>query len=302
MPDTVQRKGQIASYGGQAVIEGVMMRGSRSFAVSLRRPEGDIALVRGELSGWLYRGPLIRKPFLRGVINLWDALVLGTKALMISAEAAMGEGQHTSPLAAWSSLALGLALGVGLFILLPSLLANLFPGALSSVWVSSALEGLIRLFLVVSYIWAVGQLPAIRRVFAYHGAEHKTINAYELGLPLTIEAVQSASTQHVRCGTSFILTLILITVLAFAPLSQLPFVWRLTSRIGLLPVIAGTAYEITRLSARFAHRRWMRWLVAPNLALQRLTTREPDTAMLEVAIAALEAVLADEKVMSSTST
>ena len=282
------------NYGGQAVIEGVMMRGSRTVAIALRHPEGQIVVETEPLNETLYRGPISRIPFLRGLVMLWDALGLGTKALMMSADVAAGEEVSLSGPASWGTALLGIGLGVGLFMLLPSFLVGLFAVYIPSEWLSSLLEGIVRLFMVVGYIWAVGHVPDIRRVFAYHGAEHKTINAYEAGVPLTVNEVRPFSTAHTRCGTAFLLTLVVLTVLVFAPFSLPSLALRLLSRIALLPVITGLAYEFIRLSARFADRRWMQVLSAPNLALQRLTTREPDDGMLEVAIKALKAVIASE--------
>ena len=282
------------NYGGQAVIEGVMMRGSRTVAIALRHPEGQIVVETEPLNETLYRGPISRIPFLRGLVMLWDALGLGTKALMMSADVAAGEEVSLSGPASWGTALLGIGLGVGLFMLLPSFLVGLVAAYIPSEWLSSLLEGIVRLFMVVGYIWAVGHMPDIRRVFAYHGAEHKTINAYEAGVPLTVDEVRPFSTAHTRCGTAFLLTLVVLTVLVFAPFSLPSLALRLLSRIALLPVITGLAYEFIRLSARFADRRWMQVLSAPNLALQRLTTREPDDGMLEVAIKALKAVIASE--------
>ncbi|MEA3374775.1 MAG: DUF1385 domain-containing protein [Chloroflexota bacterium] len=282
------------NYGGQAVIEGVMMRGSQTMAVALRRPEGDVVVEKEPLNATLYRGPISRMPFLRGLVMLWDALGLGMKALMTSADVAVGEEASLSGPASWGTALVGIGLGVGLFMLLPSFLAGLLTPYLPSEWLVSLVEGGIRLSLVVGYVWAIGFMPDIDRVFAYHGAEHKTINAYEAGQELTVEAVRPFPTAHTRCGTSFLLTLVLLSVLLFAPLDPPSLLWRLASRLALLPVLAGISYEFIRLTARFADRPWMRIVVGPNLALQRLTTREPDDGMLEVAIAALKAMLADE--------
>jgi uncharacterized protein YqhQ len=286
--------GKPFNYGGQAVIEGVMMRGSRTMAVALRHPKEHIVVKTESLNEALYRGPLSRIPFLRGLIMLWDALVLGMKALMMSADVAAGEEVSLSGPAGWGTGFLGIGLGVGLFMLLPSFLVGLLAPHIPSEWLSSLLEGIVRLFLVVGYIWAIGYLPDIRRVFAYHGAEHKTVNAYEAGARLTVDDVRPFPTSHTRCGTAFLLTVIVLTILIFAPFRQPSLLWRLLSRIVLLPVITGISYELIRLTARLADQPWMRVLVAPNLALQRLTTREPDDGMLEVAIAALKAVLANE--------
>ncbi|RLC56507.1 MAG: DUF1385 domain-containing protein [Chloroflexota bacterium] len=270
-----------------------MMRGSRTLAIALRHPEGHIVVKTEPLNEALYRGPISRIPFLRGLVMLWDALGLGIKALMMSADIAAGEEVSFSGPASWGVTLLGVGLSVGLFMLLPSFLVGLL--AIPLEWLNSLLEGVVRLLLIVGYIWAVGFLPDMRRVFAYHGAEHKTINAYEAGARLTVDDVHPFPLAHTRCGTAFLLTVIVLTILIFAPLDPPSLLWRLLSRILLLPVIVGVAYEFIRLTARLADRPWMRVIIAPNLALQRLTTREPDDGMLEVAIAALKAVLAGEE-------
>ncbi len=284
------------NYGGQALIEGVMMRGSRTMAVALRHPEGNIVVETEPLNEALYRGPLSRIPFLRGLVTLWDALGLGMKALMMSADVAAGEEISFSGPASWGTGLVGIGLGLGLFMLLPSFLVGLLAPYIPAEWLSSLLEGGVRLLLIVGYIWGIGYLPDIQRVFAYHGAEHKTINAYEGGAELTVDGVRSFSKAHTRCGTAFLLTLVVLTVLIFAPFSLPSLAWRMVSRLLLLPVITGIAYEFIRWTARFSDRPWMQVLVAPNLALQQLTTREPDDGMLEVAIASLKAVLKSESV------
>ncbi len=291
-------KEQEFNYGGQAVIEGVMMRGRRRMAVAVRAPSGEILVHTEPLNPALYQGPISRIPFLRGLTMLWDALGLGLKALMWSADVAVGEeegeeGKGFQEAMGWISGAVGLVIGVGLFMVLPSLLVGLLPIPLTPL-ADNLLEGLIRLALMVGYVWAIGYLPDIARVFAYHGAEHKTINAYEDGAPLTVEAVQAYSTAHTRCGTAFLLTVVAVSILVLAPLGQPSLPMRVVSRILAIPLIAGISYEWLRFSARHAHRPWMRPLVGPSLALQRLTTREPDDGMVEVAIRALEAVLAEE--------
>lgn len=278
------------------------MRGSRMMAVAVRAPEGNIVVQTEPLNETLYRGPISRIPFLRGLVSLWDSLGLGTKALMMSADVAMGEEASLSGPVAWGTVVLGVGMGVGLFMALPSFLAGLVAPYLPAEWLTSLLEGIVRLLLIVAYIWVVGHLPDIRRVFAYHGAEHKTIHAYEAGVELSVEEVRPFSTAHTRCGTAFLLTLVVLTMLIFAPFKPPSLLWRLISRIALLPFIAGISYEFIRLTARFADRAWVRALAAPNLALQRLTTREPDDGMLEVAVAALKAVLAGEGVLVGDST
>jgi uncharacterized protein YqhQ len=282
------------------VLEGVMMRGSHTMAVAVRAPNGQIVVKTEPLNEKLYTGPISRIPFVRGLMMLWDALGLGVKALNMSADVAMGEEASLSGPVAWGTMIVGLGLGVGLFMALPSFLAGLIP--LPSEWLSSLVEGIIRLILIVGYIWAITLLPDIKRVFAYHGAEHKTIHAYEAGVELTVENVRSFTTAHTRCGTAFLLTSVLLTFILLAPLGQLPLIWRIASRIVLIPVIAGIAYEFIRLTARFIDRPWMRVLAAPNLALQRLTAREPDDKMLEVAIRALKAVLRSEGILDGEET
>jgi uncharacterized protein YqhQ len=295
--DTVGTKKQETlgwSYGGQAVIEGVMMRGKYNAAIAVRPPEGEI-IVKQEPLGSFYRGFFSKVPFLRGIPLLWDSLGLGMKALFFSAEVV---GQAEDPEFTMSggmglaTGALGLLGGAALFMVLPSFLAGLLVREQALLF--NIVEGLIRLCLLIGYIAAVGQMEDIRRVFAYHGAEHKTINAHEAGAPLTVESVRTFSTTHARCGTAFLLIVVFISILVFAPLGRPAFLIRIASRLLLLPVIAGIAYEVLRFTGKHARNPIIKVIIAPNLALQHLTTREPDDGMLEVAITALETVLAGE--------
>ncbi len=281
---------RIIAYGGQAVIEGVMMRGQRALAIAMRAPDGSIALHKEQISG-LYRSRITRIPFLRGVILLWDALGLGMRALTIAANTQTGEDEKLEGPALYVALGTALAFGVGLFFLLPAGVGSLSERYLGwSSWWSNLLEGVVRLLLLVAYIWAIGFMPDVKRLFGYHGAEHKTINAYEAGAELTPENVANFSVQHARCGTAFLLTLVLLSVLVFTLLGPLPLGWRLASRILLIPVLAGIALEYTRWTANHLKSRVVRWMIAPNLALQALTTREPDRSMLEVAIRSFQAM------------
>ena len=266
-------------------------------AVAVRAPEGDIRLHTEPLNAAIYDGAISRLPVLRGLISLWDALGLGTKALMWSAEIAAGEEEQGGfgEVVGWVAVLLGVGLAVGLFMVLPSLLVGLLPFEMSAL-VDNLLEGFVRTVVIVGYIWAVGWMPDISRVYAYHGAEHKTINAYEDGSPLSIEIVGSYPTAHPRCGTAFLLTVAVISILVFSPLGRPPLLVRIASRILFVPIIAGISYEFTRFSARHSDWFLFRWLLRPSLALQRLTTREPSEDMLQVAVAALEAVLAGEGV------
>jgi len=280
-------------YGGQAVMEGVMMRGKNALAVAVRQPDGEIVMHTEPLDSKIYQGKLSKIPFLRALVALWDVLVLGTRTLMWSATVSMGpemKVEFTGPMA-WGTLAFSLVLGVALFFVTPLLLAGLVEHQISSSFLTNLLEGVIRMAIFIVYIWAIGRVPEIKRVFAFHGAEHKTINAYEAGAELTPRSVARYSTSHLRCGTAFLLTVMVISVLFFAMLGQPPIVLRLLSRILFIPLIAAVAYELIKYTNRHRDNALVRVLSMPNLALQKLTTREPDEKMLEVAILALERVM-----------
>lgn len=275
---------RIITYGGQAVIEGVLMRGQKAMAIAMRAPNGEIVTHQESLAT-VYRSGITKIPFLRGVILLWDALGLGMRALTISANTQTGEDEKLEGPALYLTLGLSLTLGIGLFFLLPAGIGSLAESLLGwNVWWNNLLEGVVRLLLLVGYIWGIGFMPEIRRVFAYHGAEHKTINAYEAGAELTPASVAGFSREHARCGTAFLLTLVLLSILVFTALGPLPVFWRLASRILLLPVLAGIAVEYIRWTANHLDSKVVRWMIKPNLALQSLTTREPDEKILEVAI------------------
>jgi uncharacterized protein YqhQ len=285
---------KMPSYGGQAVIEGVLMRGKRWMAMAMRKPDGSIETIQEELTG-IYQSPIRKIPILRGLILLWDALVLGTRMITVSANVQSGEDDKIEGPALYGTVAFSLLLGIGLFFLAPAGLAQLAEKYLGwNAWTSNLLEGFVRLGFLILYIWAIGFMPDIRRVFGYHGAEHKTINAFEAGADLTPASVARYTTVHPRCGTAFMLTLVLLSIVVFALLGPLPLFWRFTSRILLLPVIAGLAYEYLRFSSNHIESPIMRVLIAPNLWLQKLTTREPDNGMLEVAIQAFNVMKAEE--------
>jgi len=246
------------------------------------------------LSG-IYRNKWLKLPFLRGVIGLWDALGLGMRALTISANIQTGEDQKIEGPALYLTMAFSLALGIGIFFLAPALVGQLGERFLGlNSWWSNLLEGLIRLIFLIAYIWGVGKIDEINRVFAYHGAEHKTINAFEAGVELTPENVARFPLEHTRCGTAFLLTLVLLSILLFSLFGPLPILWRLVSRVLMLPILAGIAYEYIRWTARHLNSKVVRWLVKPNLALQHLTTRTPTADMLEVSIAAFNAMKSRE--------
>jgi uncharacterized protein YqhQ len=282
-------------YGGQAVLEGVMMRGESTCAVAVRTPEGQIRIHSEPLNPVIYQSKVLKLPVLRGLKMLWDSLGLGMKALLWSADVAVGEEQEgvrfSGPIA-WGTVAISLAFGIGLFFLLPAFLTGLIDRAITSSLLSNLLEGLVRLVIIIVYMWAVGLMPDIRRVFGYHGAEHKTINAYEAGADLEPASVARFSTAHTRCGTGFLLVVVVIFILLSTLLGRPPLLLRLLTRLILIPIVAGIAYEWIKFSAHhYKKSAIIRALAAPGLALQRLTTRQPEPAMLEVAIAALNAVL-----------
>ena len=294
-------------YGGQAVLEGVMMRGLRQATVAVRTPAGEIAF-RHEPLNVRRRHVWEHWPFLRGVLMLWDALNLGSRALNFSASVAMAEedesaGGTPQPASKPSdtmisiTVIISLLFGIGLFFVLPTLLASFADRMGATPTVREAIKSVIQLVIFVGYIVAIGQMPEVKRLFGFHGAEHKTINAYEAGTPLTVERVRDFTLIHPRCGTSFLLVVLLINfVVSFLLVRDLPLWARLASHIPLIPLIAAVSYELLRLSAAHYHRRWVRILVAPSLAFQKLTTREPDDQMIAVAIAALLPVLAADGV------
>ena len=275
---------KIITYGGQAVIEGVMMRGQKALAIAMRAPDGNIVIHKENL-GSVYRSKLTKIPFLRGIILLWDALGLGIRALTLSANTQTGEDEKIEGVTLYLTLGVSLAIGIGLFFLLPAGLGGLGERYLGwNPWLANLTEGVVRLILLIGYIWAIGFMPDVKRLFGYHGAEHKTINAYEAGAELTPESVAKFSLEHPRCGTAFLLTLVLISILVFTALGPLSMFWRLASRVLLIPVLAGISVEYIRWTASHLDSPLVRLLIKPNLALQGLTTREPDRGMLEVAI------------------
>jgi uncharacterized protein YqhQ len=285
-------------YGGQAVIEGVMMRGRKSMAVAVRDPSGKIVLHSEPLKGGFYDSVWRRTPFVRGLLILADTLILGTRTLMYSANVALSEEEveFSTPMIV-ATVVLSLGFGIGLFFVVPLLLVGFLDRYVASDVVSSLLEGLIRLSILLLYLGLIGLMPDIKRVFAYHGAEHKTIHAFEHGAPLKAKEVATHGTAHSRCGTSFLLVVVLLSVVVFASLGRPPMLLRIISRVLLVPVIAGISYEFIRFAADHSDNALVKLLIMPGMALQRLTTREPDEPMLEVAIAALKPVLVADEVL-----
>ena len=288
-------KERMPSYGGQAVIEGVLMRGTNSIAMANRTPDNEIAVTQEDLTG-IYASKLRKIPFLRGLLILWDSLGLGMRYLTLSANVQTGEDEKLEGPMLYVTLAISMLFGIGLFFLLPALISGLIDKVVHvSPWVINLFEGLLRLAILILYLWLVGKMSDINRVFMYHGAEHKTINAFEDGAELTPEVVKKYSLEHPRCGTSFILTLVLMSIILFSLLGPLPLHWRLLTRILMIPVLASLAYEYIRLLANHLDSAFVRLIIKPNLALQKLSTREPTEEMLEVSIKAFNTMYAMEQ-------
>jgi uncharacterized protein YqhQ len=299
-----------APVGGQAVLEGVMMRGPGSWAVACRRPaadqmdpkgeridlsdppRGEITVEAHDVTSILTRHRLLRLPIVRGVFALGESLVIGFKALGISANAQMPEEEEDLPGWMWvGTIILSLVLAVGLFFVVPVTLTNLIKDQLGSAVLFWLVEGLLRTAIFLAYLVIISRLRDLRRVFEYHGAEHKTISCYEAGLELTPENAQRFSRLHPRCGTSFLLLVMIVAIFVFSPLGLLPWWALVLSRIVGVPLIAGISFELIKLAGKHRRRAWVRALMWPGLKLQLLTTREPDHTQLAVAIAALGAVL-----------
>jgi uncharacterized protein YqhQ len=301
-------------YGGQAVMEGVMMRGRSSMAVAVRQPDGNICIYEEALQP----GPVVTKvrnwPFVRGVFVLWDTLLLGMRALIFSANVGLQEveGEEpktdkdgkqeepamlTGPLL-WATVGFSLLFSIALFFVAPLAAVDLLERWIDSHFIVNVIEGILRLALLIGYMYAISLMPDIRRVFGYHGAEHMTINAYESNLPTTVENVRRQPLTHIRCGTGFLLIVVLLSVLVFIMIGRPAWYWLYGSRIVLVPFIAAIAYEVIRIGAARADNPIMRAILAPGLLLQGVTTRTPDDGMLEVAIAAFKRVLATDAVIA----
>lgn len=336
------------NYGGQAVMEGVMMRGAHIAAIAVRDPDGSIVIHEEALNSALYRGKISKIPFLRGLVGLWDALVLGTRALIWSANIQLiaeermqaeeeakkaqeagestiseaVESEHVATATAGASttesatenvssgfsemavagvVLISLSLGIGLFFALPAAASN---GASSLFGIKSrfavdTIEGIIKLAIFIGYIALIGLMNDVKRLFGYHGAEHKTINAYEAGSELEPTEVQRFPIEHPRCGTAFLLTVIVLSIFVHALTGRPSNIFMLVlSRIAVVPIIAGIAYEVLRFTARNANHPLVKMMIIPNLLMQRLTTRQPDNTMVEVAIQALNRVLAAEEAVA----
>jgi len=285
------------AYGGQAVIEGVMMRGKRSLAIATRRGPDSI-----DIAGWDVKSPdgrpaFLRWPFIRGTVNMVDSLVIGVKTLVYSANQLIAEEEEEETLSNTEiaiTVAIALGLGVVLFILLPAFLAQIIRQWAPGRGMQNILEGLMRIMIFLLYVGGISRVKDVQRVFQYHGAEHKTIYAYEAGMALTVDNTALMSRLHPRCGTSFLLLVMVVSILLYSLLPPMTMILRLLSRLILLPVIAGIAYELIRLAGKKLDNPIVMAISWPGMQLQRLTTQEPDQSQLEVAIAALTRVLQDD--------
>ena len=288
-------------YGGQAVIEGVMMRGRYNYAIAVRKSTGDLVVNNEPLGSYTKRLSFLKWPFIRGVIALGESFVLGLKALQFSANQFMDEDEgELTPWEMTVMITLALGLTVLLFIVLPLLVRGVVSPFLPGLFWRNLFEGLMRAVILVAYISLVSLMKDIKRVFMYHGAEHKTIHTYEAGEELTVENARKKSTLHPRCGTSFLLFVVITSAVVFSFLGEQTLIARFLSRLLLLPVVAGISYEIIKFSGKNQSVLLWKWLSWPGLMLQKLTTREPDDSQLEVAIAALQEVLAIEKKKAPT--
>ena len=283
------------TYGGQAVIEGVMIRGQRNIAVACRRPDGSIAVQRQPLTP-IFTGRLRRIPLVRGVIAMAETLTLGMRALSYSANvAAEAEGEEIGKGSMAGMMLVSLTIAIGVFFVIPVLASDRLEGLLGSSIAANIAEGVIRLALFLGYILLIGRMNDIRRVFMYHGAEHMTVHAQERGDPLCIEHIRRYPTAHPRCGTAFLLVVMVVAIVAFIFVGREPFWWLIASRIVLVPLIAAISYEVIRFSGRHADNPLVHLITAPSLALQSLTTRQPDDDQIEIAIAAMEQAQAADR-------
>ncbi|MGH2530599.1 MAG: DUF1385 domain-containing protein [Actinomycetota bacterium] len=282
------------SYGGQAVMEGVMMRGRDVWAVAVRTPDRSIHVESHQIHSVAKRHPILRKPFFRGVIALGQAISIGVRALSISANRSSPEDVQLSSRQMALSMGVAVVLFIGIFIVGPAVAFRWVGRNVGSSVLVNAMEGVFRVLLFLGYLVLIGRAKEIRRVFEYHGAEHKTIAAYERDEPLVPERVDRYSTLHVRCGTNFLLIVMVVAILVFALFGNPGLWWRIGSRIVAIPIIAGLAFEVLRLGARYERSRFMRALMAPGLWLQKITTRPPDHGQVEVAIASFNEVLRRE--------
>ena len=299
MPDGALVAKRDAPVGGQAVLEGVMMRGVSTWAVAVRRPDGEVEVRSEPLVPWASRHRLWRVPVIRGVVALGESMKIGFRALAISANAQLEEDEdgEKEEIGGWAwglTIVFSLLLAIGLFFVVPVGATSLIKDQLGSAFLFWLVEGVLRTAIFIGYIVAISRLRDLRRVFEYHGAEHKTISCYEADDELIPSRAKLYSRLHPRCGTSFLLIVMVLAIFVFAPIGLPAWYWLLASRILGIPLIAGLSYEVIKWAGKNRRKRWVRAVMWPGLMLQNLTTREPDEEQLAVAIVALEAVLAEE--------
>ena len=289
--DAMKSQSKIPHYGGQALIEGVLMRGKSFVVAAMRKPDNTIYLESEKLEG-IYKSNLVKIPFLRGLVILWDSLYLGMKFITKSANIQVEDDEKIEGPTLYFTLLISIVLGVGLFFVLPTFIVELISRIVNlRPLLMNILEGFIRLVILILYIWAIGRTNDIARVFAYHGAEHKTINEYEQGMEISPEIVKNFPLAHPRCGTSFLLTLVFLSILVFSVIGPLPLAVKIVSRIAFVPVIAMVAYELIRWMSDHLDNPVVKIMTWPNLLLQNLTTREPSVDMLAVAITSFNKLL-----------
>jgi uncharacterized protein YqhQ len=284
-------KNDNCNYGGQAIIEGVMMRSPFKYAIAVRKPDNEIILKTGKLRSLSNRIKFLKWPIFRGIINLIESLTLGLKALTYSAEQATGEEDKISNVEMFFTILIAFVLFILIFIALPTTIARYLDKYLSGLIVYNLFEGTLRIGIFIFYLYFISKIKDIKRVFEYHGAEHKVIYTYEAGEELNVDNVKKYSTLHPRCGTSFIFIVLIISILVFSLLGKQTLLLRITYRVAIIPLIAGLSYEILKLSAKNMDKIFIKWVVMPGLWFQKLTTKEPDAAQIEVAIKALKGVL-----------
>ena len=285
-------------YGGQAVIEGVMIRGMHIVSVAVRNPQGTISTHTEPINSWF--NSFIRKiPFIRGVLVMAETLAIGMKALTYSANVAAGEDEEFGKGSIIMMLVLSLSFAIGFFFLLPVFASKGFESLVDSNLLANILEGVIRLILFLLYVIIIGRTEDIRRVFMYHGAEHMAVHAYENGEKLTTESVSKYPTAHPRCGTAFLLVVMLVAIVVFAFIPRDPLWWLITSRIVLIPAIAAASYEAIRLSGVYSGNPLLKVISVPGLVLQRLTTRQPEPDQIEVAIVAMQEAISHDEMRES---
>jgi uncharacterized protein YqhQ len=297
MPDGLPVASRDIPVGGQAVLEGVMMRGVSTWALAVKKPDGTVEVTSEPVVSWAKRHRVLRVPVIRGVVALVESLKLGFRAMRIAANSQITEEDEIEEIGglAWTLTVIGaLALAIVLFFVIPVAATSLIKDQLNSSVLFWIVEGVLRVAILVGYIVAISRLGQVDRLFKFHGAEHKTISCFEAGDELTPERAALYSRHHPRCGTSFLLLLVVLAVFVFAPLGLPEWYWLVASRVLGIPLVAGIAYEAIKWAGRHRERAWVRAIMWPGLMLQSLTTREPDREHLEVAIAALDAVLAVE--------